>query len=227
MKKIRIKSAIPIYLAAAVWLLVGIIRPTMLLKMGTLLLTAVLSAAVYAVGLRIFRGKTVEVREKADTGDAQVDRQIEAAEALLERLAGYQKEIQNGEVLKSVSSMHKVGEAILDAVKTDPARFHTVRRFVNYYLPTVDKIMADYVALVKSPAKGEHIRAAIASVEENLAMIEKAFERQLDSLYRDKSFDMDAELTALETILKGEGLAGGRDFAETEDEDTHKIQLGM
>ena len=61
--------------------------------------------------------------------------------------------------------------------------------------------------------------ARVSSKEQNL-------DRQLDALYRDKSFDMDAEITALETILAGEGLAKGSDFTD-KDDDSQKIQLGM
>ena len=45
-----------------------------------------------------------------------------------------------------------------------------------------------------------------------IGMIADAFDKQLDSLYRDQAFDMDAEVTVLETVLKSEGLAGNRDF---------------
>ena len=69
--------------------------------------------------------------------------------------------------------------------------------------------MANYVSLDQAPAKGENIQSAMRSVEDNLEMIASAFERQLDSLYRDTTFDMEADISVLETILKSEGLAGG------------------
>ena len=86
--------------------------------------------------------------------------------------------------------------------------------------------MTDYARLAESPVHGENIRSAMASVEGSIGGVADAFDRQLDALYRDKSFDMDAELTALETILAGEGLAKGSDFTD-KDDDSQKIQLGM
>ena len=47
MKKKRIKSAIPIYASAAVWVLLGLICPGMLLKGWFLIVAALLSAAAY------------------------------------------------------------------------------------------------------------------------------------------------------------------------------------
>lgn len=226
MKTKRIPSAIPIYLAALVWLLVGLFAPRMLLKLGTLLATAALSLSAYVLGTIMFKGKTVEVRAKADTGNAEVDRQIEEGRASLERLAVLQKSLAQTPCAQPLERMLRSGDAILSALEEDVSRFSVVRRFMNYYLPTVEKIVTDYAALVQSPAKGENIRSAMASVESSLGGVADAFDKQLDALYRDKSFDMDAELTALETILAGEGLAKDSDFAD-KDDDSQKIQLGM
>jgi 3'-5' exoribonuclease len=42
MKKVHIKSAIPIYIAAALWLIVGLLFPTFLMRLSGLLITAAL-----------------------------------------------------------------------------------------------------------------------------------------------------------------------------------------
>ena len=226
MKKKRIPSAIPIYLAALVWLLVGLFAPRQLLKLGSLLATAALSFSAYLLGTMVFKGKTVEVRAKADTGNAEIDRQIEEGRAALERLAALQKRLAQTPCAQPLERMLRSGEAILNALEEEPSRFSVVRRFMNYYLPTVEKIVTDYARLAESPVRGENIRSAMASVEGSLSGVADAFDKQLDALYRDKSFDMDAELTALETILAGEGLAKGSDFTD-KDDDSQKIQLGM
>ena len=226
MKKKRIPSAIPIYLAALVWLVVGLFAPRLLLRLGTLLATAALSFSAYLLGTIVFKGKTVEVRAKADTGNAEVDRQIEEGRASLERLAALQKSLVQTPCARPLERMLRSGDAILNALEEDSSRFSVVRRFMNYYLPTVEKIVTDYAKLAESPARGENIRSAMASVEGSLGGVADAFDRQLDALYRDKSFDMDAELTALETILAGEGLAKSSDFTD-KDDDSQKIQLGM
>lgn len=212
MKKVRIRSAAPIYMAAAVWVLVGIIRPGMLLKMGTLAITILLSAAAYFAGTKIFKDKVIEVREPVSTGNAEIDRQIAESRKSLDALTMYDAKIPDPVVSKYLERMHASGGAILDSLERNPAQAPQVRRFMNYYLPTLSKIMANYVLLNDSPAKGENIRAAMRSVENSLGMIADAFDKQLDSLYRDQAFDMDAEVTVLETVLKSEGLAGNRDF---------------
>ena len=84
MKKVHIKSAIPIYIAAAIWLVVGLIFPKLLMKLPGLLLTAALSVGGYFAGSVLFPGR--EVEQKITTGDAAVDQEIEVARQRLENL---------------------------------------------------------------------------------------------------------------------------------------------
>ena len=45
-----------------------------------------------------------------------------------------------------------------------------------------------------------------AEVEQNAASIAAAFENQLDALYAAESMDLSADLTVLQSMLKGQGL---------------------
>jgi hypothetical protein len=43
-------------------------------------------------------------------------------------------------------------------------------------------------------------------VENSLELIAKAFEKQLDLLYRDEALDMATDIQVLETMMAGDGL---------------------
>lgn len=227
MKKIRIKSAIPIYLAAAVWLLVGLIRPGMLLKMSTLLLTALLSAAAYAIGSKVFPGKVIEVRQHANTGDDTLDRQIEEGRVQLEKLQQYNDQLPDPIISEKLDRMVRAGDAILTALEEKPSRAVEVRKFMSYFLPTAEKLMANYVAFEQSPVKGDHVISAMKSIENSLGMIANAFEKQCDSLYRNESYNIEAEVTVMETLLKGEGLVDGQSFADLDRESDRGTPLRL
>ncbi len=208
MKKIRIKSAIPIYFAAAVWLLVGLIMPGFLLRIATLLLTAILSAAAYLLGSRLFPGKEIEIRAAADTGNDDLNRQIEEGRGQLDRLAHYNDQLPDPVISEKLDRMVRAGEMILSALEEKPERAGEVRRFMNYFLPTAEKLMSSYVTFAQAPVKGENVQSAMNSVENSLDMIASAFEKQCDSLYRNESYNIEAEVKVMETLLKGEGLVG-------------------
>lgn len=227
MKKIRIKSAIPIYLAAAVWVLVGLIRPGMLLKMGTLLLTALLSAAAYVIGSRVFPGKVIEVRQRTDTGDDDLDRQIEEGRVQLEKLQQYNAQLPDPIISEKLDRMVRAGDAILTALEEKPSRAGEVRKFMSYFLPTAEKLMASYVAFEQSPVKGENVISAMKSIESSLGMVADAFEKQCDSLYRNESYNIEAEVTVMETLLKGEGLVDGQSFTDLDRENDRGTTLRL
>lgn len=227
MKKIRIKSVIPIYLAAAVWLLIGMIRPGMLLKLHTLALSAILSAAAYLIGSKVFPGKVIEVRERANTGDAELNRQIEEGRTQLEHLQAYNDQLPDPVISEKLDRMVSAGSAILTALEQKPARLSEVRRFMNYFLPTAEKLMSSYVTFTQSPVKGENMLSAMKSVENSLSMVADAFEKQYDSLYRNENYNIEAEVKVFETLLRGEGLAGGNDFSAPQNNANQKTTLTL
>ena len=118
--------------------------------------------------------------------------------------------------------MVRAGNAILSALEEKPARLSEVRRFMNYFLPTAEKLVASYVAFEQAPVKGENVLAAMKSVEDSLSMVADAFEKQYDSLYRNESYNIEAEVKVLETLLKGQGLAGDYSFSNAEKKDENK-----
>ena len=226
MKKVRIKSAVPIYIAAAVWLLVGLIKPSMMLQLGTLALTAVLSVIAYLIGSKVFPGKVVEVRERVNTGDAELNRQIEEGRKQLDNLQTYNDQLPDPAISEKLDRMVRAGNAILSALEENPARLSEVRRFMNYFLPTAEKLVASYVAFEQAPVKGENVLSAMKSVESSLSMVAEAFEKQYDSLYRNESYNVEAEVKVMETLLKGQGLAGGS-FSDMEKKENQKATLTL
>jgi len=206
MKTKKIKSAIPIYGAALVWLLLGVICPTMLLKLWFLLIAAVLSAAAYFVLSKVFKGREVQVRESANSGDKDIDALIEDGRRRLDSLKAANDAIPDAEISRNLDRMVNAGEEIFKVLERETAQANAVRRFMNYYLPTADKLMANYRLMMASANKGENIESAMASIENSLGMIATAFEKQLDNLYKDRTLDVETDIDVMESMLAGDGL---------------------
>lgn len=206
MKKIRIKSAIPIYGCALLWLLIGLICPRMLLKLWFLAIMAVASVAVYFGLSRVFKGREVEVREKANSGDRTIDVLIEEGRKRLDSLREANRAIPDAAISQKLDRMEKAGEEIFRVLERDTKQAHAVRKFMNYYLPTAEKLMTVYREVQASASGGENIERAKKSVENSLGMIADAFEKQLDNLYKDKAMDIETDIDVLETVMAGDGL---------------------
>ena len=102
--------------------------------------------------------------------------------------------------------MVNAGEEILALLERDTSKASAVRRFMNYYLPTADKLMQSYRLMMESSAKGENMTQAMASIENSLGMIASAFEKQLDNLHSDRVLDIETDIDVLETMMAGDGL---------------------
>lgn len=209
MKTKKIKSAIPVYAAAAVWPLLGLICPRLLLKMWFLPIAAVISAAVYAGVSMVFKGRTVEVREDARSGDRDVDALINEGRRLLDSLTASNAAIENTEISTELQRMTAAGEEIFNLLERDPKQLVSVRRFMNYYLPTADKLMQSYRLMLESKTLSENMEQAMRSIENSLGMIADAFEKQLDNLQKDRVLDIETDIDVLETMMASDGLIRG------------------
>lgn len=206
MKKVHLKSALPIYIAAAVWLLAGLIFPRLLMKLPGFLATIAISAAGYFVGSKLFPGRDITVEEKIETGDAKLDHDIADGRARLEKLREANAAIAHPGITESLDRMTKAGEQIFRELGRDPQKVSLVRRFMSYYLPTAEKLTEQYRQMDAAQVKGENITSAMNRVESSIGMIADAFEKCADNLYKDQEMDIDAEIQVMKTMLTGDSL---------------------
>lgn len=216
MKKKVIKSALPIYGAAAVWLLMGLICPRLLLKTGGLALAVLLSALSYLGLSRVFKGRTVEVRMSAHSGDKSVDSLIEEGRDRLDSLRAAGAALKDEKLVRPIERMVNAGEGVLNALEKDVSQAQAVRRFMNYYLPTADKLVASYRMMLETEGAGENIARAMRSIENSMGMIADAFEKQLDNLFKNHTLDIETDIEVLETMMAADGLvSAGENRAES------------
>ena len=208
MRKKRIKSAIPIYGCAALWLVLGLVCPGMLLKGWFLPVAAALSAGAYFGLSKVFPGREVEVREAAHSGDKSIDALIEDGRKQLDNLKAANAAIPDQDISQKLARMTAAGEEILKVLERDTSQAKAVRRFMSYYLPTADKLMSTYRMMRETANPGENIEHAMRSVENSLGMIADAFEKQLDNLYKDRALDVETDIDVLETMMAADGLTG-------------------
>ena len=129
LKKKTVKSALPIYCAAALWLVASLFLK--MYKLSGLLIAAVLAAAGYLAGRRLFPDRVVEYEEKASSGDAEVDRQIEEGRRALAELRAANDDIESPVISAQLDRMERAARAIFDRIEQEPRKALQVRRFMN------------------------------------------------------------------------------------------------
>jgi len=208
-KEILQASAVPYYAAGLSWLLYSILFP--LYRLTDFILIALLSAGVFLVCRKLFPPKkvVVEVSEpKIRTGSSDGDQMIAAGQAYLARIRAANDRIEDPVLSGQISRLEEISRKIFEFIAENPRKVPDVRKFLNYYLPTVLKLLNAYDKLARQTVQGENITATTQRIEAIMTTVVKAFEKQLDRLFQDEALDIATDITVLEGMLTQEGLTG-------------------
>lgn len=205
-REIRVKSAGPIWGAAVVWVLAALTMP--MHKISVILLTAVVSLAVYGFITLILPKKTIKEKIPFASGDQTLDDIIRTIDDSTETVAAAAKGLyaERPAVADQMNAILSLILKIRQEITRFPKKIKKISRFLSYYLPTTVKICDKYVYLNGQRTKGENVTEAMDSIEKALEQIRTAFEKQHDALFEEDALDMTTDVAVLETLLKQDAL---------------------
>jgi len=95
---------------------------------------------------------------------------------------------------------------IFEQVKKQPESAAGLRRFMDYYLPTTEKLLDAYVELDRQPVKGDNITKTKQEIDEAMDVINDAFENLLNSMFENMAWDISSDISVMKTMLAQDGL---------------------
>ncbi len=103
-----------------------------------------------------------------------------------------------------IDRLEEIAAKIFRAVEADPKKLGRIDTFLNYYLPTTQKLLDSYAEFeAKNPGvEGENLRQAKQRIEATMDSIIRGFEHQLDELYQSDALDVDSDIRVMETMLR-------------------------
>ena len=215
-KKVHIKSAVPIFAAAGVFLLFMLILPGY--KLWAILLSAVLAAGTYVgLGKTLFKGRDVELVHEEFTGDKELDALIAYGQEIIGRFRAAAEKASDEKVASLINRIADAAEGIVDDVVDDPTDKGDAYTFFSYYLPTLDKLLSYYTRFSEKE-KGENSQRSRARIENCLEMVAGAFEKFLDKLYRNDAEEIKTSIEVLKIMLRSDGLAKKEDTVQKSSE---------
>ena len=133
---------------------------------------------------------------------------------VLDKGSGYVKlirevndDIPGREVSDKLEKMEKVVTKIFETVRENPEQADKLSMFMDYYLPTTAKLIMAYRDMDKKEVQGENIITAKQEIENTLDMINEAFEKLFDSMFKEQSLDVQTDIDVMRTMMKQQGLA--------------------
>ena len=199
------RPVLPLYMAAAVWLLGAFLLPPY--RLSNLLILAGMSLIVYGIGMRLCPTRVVKTLVPYATGSEDVDALLTGIAKNLDALHALNADIPDEVLSQAMDRMEKAGRGIIAAVEQDPEDARSIDRFARYYLPEVIKIMGTWAGMEKAGVKGENADAVLADIRRNAGTMATAFENQLDALYSAEAMDISTDIEVLDGILKAQDLA--------------------
>jgi len=203
----RIKSPIPPIAAGVLWLLWALLFPLYLWY--HLIICGLVSALVYYVASALFPPREVKVprpRTLELSGDEEADQMIRAADGQLKAIGKNVVSIYplNETLAGEIGELVLSGEKILAFLAKNPDKASLVRRFLNYYLPTLNKLSAAYIDFRSHGTSAE----TAAEIEQTIPTMKDVFAKQTAKLFSDYELDISSDIAVLESKLKGDQLFG-------------------
>lgn len=224
MRAVTKKRALPIYAFGLIWLLWALLFP--LYSIIHYILCLAVSLTVYFVLSKALPDTvTYEPIPVQATGYSSADQLLEAGSRYLQEFAALSAKIGSADVRQKADRLGTTCGRILDYVRQNPKSADGLRKFMNYYLPTLQKLLSTYVLMEEQGVEGENITASKNRISAMLDTMDQAFEKQLDALFGDTALDIDTDITVMEGMLAQEGLTDSGKMPQAADDGGIRLEL--
>ena len=170
--------------------------------------------------LDLSRGVLVRTFEAAE--DLEEQAQADAQSAPAETAEGYSGQLRdirhaNDRIADPVIStkidrLEELAGKIFRIVEEEPEKKAKASTFLNYYLPTTQKLLDSYADFEEAGVSGENVSQAKQRIADTMDKIVEGFERQLDQLYQSDAMDVDSDIRVMEQMLRRDGAGAADDF---------------
>lgn len=114
--------------------------------------------------------------------------------------------IPGEEISAKISRMELIVQKIFERAGEHPEVIPDLRKLMDYYLPMTVKLLDAYEDMDGQPVQGENITSSKKEIEDTIDTLNFAFEKLLDSIFRDTAWDVSSDISVLHTVLAQEGL---------------------
>lgn len=152
------------------------------------------------------RRKKEEASKIPLTGDKVADQVILTGQEMLNTITRENAAIPDRELTDLMNNLSVKCEQIFRTVSECPSKAPQVRKFMNYYLPTTLKMLANYRTMQERGVSYGEMREARETTIRGMSLILTACQKLIDNLHRDNMLDMSTDIDVLEQMLKRDGF---------------------
>ena len=140
--------------------------------------------------------QTPEVREILERGNAYIRKVRDVNDMIPD----------TEEMSTKLYRLEEIMHRIFEQVQKQPASAAGLRRFMDYYLPTTEKLLDAYVELDRQPVSGSNITKTKQEIDDAMDVINDAFENLLNGMFENMAWDISSDISAMKTMMAQDGL---------------------
>ena len=150
--------------------------------------------------------KRAEANRIPLTGDKIADQVITTGQDMIATIKKENAAIPDQELTEQMNNLSIKCEQIFRTVSETPSKAPQVRKFMNYYLPTTLKMLANYRTMQQRGVSYGEMKEARETTVHGMNLILTACQKQIDNLHRENMLDISTDIDVLEQMLKRDGF---------------------
>ena len=148
-------------------------------------------------------------KEEEAEGYTQEQKEIfDQGEEYIKEIRECNKKIADPLITEKLDRMEHSVRMIVDRAKQRPSLTVDLHRLMNYYLPTMVKLLYSYIDLSSQDKTSANIEKSKKEIESTIDLMNNAFDKMFDDLFDDTSLDISTDAEVLKQLLTQEGLTG-------------------
>ena len=161
-----------------------------------------------AVFDRYFK-KVIEERNRMKARTPEVEDLLEQGKVYIGKIRDCNDIIKDKEITDKLDVMERLVSTIFHEVDINPARANNLNVFIEYYLPTTEKLLDAYLDLDEKQIRSAGTEQTKQEISEAFDTINNAYKGLIERFYQEQERDIVSDIFAMETIMKQEGLTNG------------------
>lgn len=158
---------------------------------------------------KLFRSAQAAEEQEKPTVPVEAE---EGYSGMLRKIRRANDRIADEVLSQQIDRLEEITGRIFRLIEEEPEKKAKAGTFLNYYLPTTQKLLDSYAEFEEAGVSGDNLSQAKRKIEQTMANIVTGFERQLDELYRTNAMDIDSDIRVMETMLRRDGAYVENDF---------------
>ena len=115
-------------------------------------------------------------------------------------------EMSKGKMANSVKEICKISDLIVKEVSLNQNKIPKINLFVRQYLPTLIKMLRQYINIKNNKLTGDNPEEIKRMVEDMLPQIQRAFQELLNQLFDSENDDVSIDVPVMMKVLNQKGL---------------------